>query len=460
MKRRLLAILMAAVMTAGLAACGSSEATTSESSAAPAEESAADTEEAAASTEAAEGTEEAAVDPDDPWAGWADVDTSEHVVITYMTTGDAPSGDKAATVDSMLEKLNAILTEKVNAELEIYYIGWTDQLANYNRTLARMDGSVDLVGTASDWLDAWPNSKNGAFLELSEEMLQTYAPATWQSVSPEHWDLCKYNGNIYLMPEDNYAQWTNHGFIYRLDWAKEAGLEDGVHSWEDMTEYFRYVKEAYPDIIPWDSDGTAQMTMAGGWVSSHSDFVAIDGLSTGALWGGTRDDLYTIVTPAYTDTEMMVEFAKMMKEWDTIGVWPTDVLNNKATTNRDDYRIGRVAAEQHHTQTECEQRGHLVSHPNVLQRCTFQRKIASSRSNCKPGPEKNSGYGSIRARLRNSRPKRARYLLSRSVSFAELFPRRETANSLRPASAIVFDRRQISTTVFSRASSKRSNFSA
>ena len=154
MKRRLLAILMAAVMTAGLAACGSSEATTSESSAAPAEESAADTEEAAASTEAAEGTEEAAVDPDDPWAGWADVDTSEHVVITYMTTGDAPSGDKAATVDSMLEKLNAILTEKVNAELEIYYIGWTDQLANYNRTLARMDGSVDLVGTASDWLDA------------------------------------------------------------------------------------------------------------------------------------------------------------------------------------------------------------------------------------------------------------------------------------------------------------------
>ena len=59
--------------------------------------------------------------------------------------------DKA---DAMLEKLNAILTEKVNAELEIYYIGWTDQLANYNRTLARMDGSVDLVGTASDWLDA------------------------------------------------------------------------------------------------------------------------------------------------------------------------------------------------------------------------------------------------------------------------------------------------------------------
>jgi hypothetical protein len=243
------------------------------------------------------------------------------------------------------------LTEKVNAELEIYYIGWTDYLSNYNLTLAQMDGSVDLVGTASDWLDAWPNAKNGAFLELSEEMLQTYAPQTWASVSQDHWDLCKYNGEIYLIPEDNYAQWTNHGFIYRLDWAKEAGLSDGVKSWEDMTTYFKYVKEAYPDIIPWDSDGTQYAQMASGWVASHSDYIPIDGLSTGGLWGGTKDDLYTIVSPFYTDTDSLVEYAKLMKEWNEIGVWKTDVLNNTASSNRDDYRIGRVAAEQHHTQT-------------------------------------------------------------------------------------------------------------
>lgn len=286
-------------------------------------------------------------------AGAADgaVDTSEHVVVTYMVTGDKPDGDKAARLDEMMEQLNAILTEKVNAELEIYYISWTDYLSIYNLTLAQMDGSVDLVGTASDWLDAWPNAKNGAFLELSEDMLKTYAPMTWESVPQEHWDLCKYDGEIYLIPEDNYAQWTNHGFIYRLDWAKEAGLENGVHSWEDMTTYFRYVKEAYPDIIPWDSDGTQYSQMANGWIYSHSDFVSIDGICSGSLWGGTKDDLYTITTPAYTDTDMMVEYAKMMKEWDEIGVWRTDVLNNNASSNRDDYRIGRVAAEQHHTQT-------------------------------------------------------------------------------------------------------------
>ena len=355
MKKRMMAVLLTAIMTAALTACGgggsSTDSSTTDSS----------TDSSTTESSATDSSEESG-------DATADIDTSEHVVINYMTTGDKPTGDQAATLDSMMTKLNEILTEKVNAELEIYYIPWTDYLANYNLTLASMDGSVDLVGTASDWLDAWPNAKNGAFLELSEEMLQTYAPQTWASVPAENWELCKYDGEIYLMPEDNYAQWTNHGFAYRLDWAKEAGLEDGVHSWEDMTEYFRYVKEAYPDIIPWDSDGTAYGTMAWGWLVSHSNFVSIDGLSANAMWGGTKDDLYTVYSPYMTDTDSLVEFAKMMKEWDEIGVWRTDVLNNTTSTNRDDYRVGLVAAEQHHTQTECEQRGHLVSHPHVLQR--------------------------------------------------------------------------------------------
>ncbi len=153
------------------------------------------------------------------------------------------------------------------------------------------------------------------------------------------------------MPEDNYAQWTNHGYIYRMDWAKEAGLTDGVKSWEDLTTYWKHVKSTYTDIIPWDSDGTHQFQMASGWVASHSNFVPIDGLSNGGLWGGTKDDLYTITSPFVENTEMMVEYAKLMKEWNEIGVWKTDVLNNTSADARADFRIGRSAADQHHTQT-------------------------------------------------------------------------------------------------------------
>ncbi len=345
MKKKFLASALAASMVGTMFASMPAFAEEESSSAAEVESTA---EESSSAAEESTGTP----NYDDIWAEkWADVDTSEHVVINYMVTGDAPSNDATQKV---LDELNAILTEKVNAEIQIYYIGWTDYLSNYNLTLARMDGSVDLVGTATDWLDAWPNAKNGAFLELSEDMLAKYAPVTYETVPQEDWELCKYNGNIYFMPEDNYAQWTNHGFAYRLDWAKEAGLEDGVHSWEDMTTYFEYVcanKDELGVVTPWDSDGTQYATMAGGWVASHSDFVSIDGLASAALWGGTKDDLYTVISPFYTDTEMMVEFAELMKKWDEMGVWKTDVLNNTSSDNESDFKLGKTAAHQHHTQT-------------------------------------------------------------------------------------------------------------
>ena len=163
MKKKLLAALLAATMVAGMTACGGSEAS-------------------GTSTE-----NQSTENKSDNSADSTAIDTSEHVKITYMTTGGKPTN---GATEEMLEQLNAILTEKVNAELEISSIDWTDYLSVYNLTLAQMDGTVDLVGTASDWLDAWPNAKNGAFLELSEYMLKTYAPKTWESVSPEHWELC------------------------------------------------------------------------------------------------------------------------------------------------------------------------------------------------------------------------------------------------------------------------------
>ena len=335
MKRKIVSAVLVLAMVAGLTACGGT--TDSGSTSGSSSESTSE------SSSGSDATVEA-----------GDIDTSEHVVITYLTTGDAPSGEAKENLDKMLAELNAILTEKCNAEIAVSYTGWTDYLSVYNLTLAQMDGTVDLVGTASDWLDAWPNSKNGAFLPLSESMLQTYAPQTWASVSPEHWELCKYDGDIYLMPEDNYAQWTNHGFIYRNDWAAAAGLSNGVNSWEELTTYLEYVTANASDLgitVAWNSDGTNGVQMASGWVASHTNYVPIDGISTGGLWGGTSDDLYTLITPAYTDTDMMVEYATMMKKWSDMGVCPTDVLNNVSSDNRSEFRQGLVALEQHHTQT-------------------------------------------------------------------------------------------------------------
>ncbi len=40
-----------------------------------------------------------------------------------------------------------------------------------------------------------------------------------------------------------------------------------------------------------------------------------------------------------------------MKKWDEMGVWKTDVLNNTSADNEADFKLGKTAAHQHHTQT-------------------------------------------------------------------------------------------------------------
>jgi len=62
------------------------------------------------------------------------------------------------------------------------------------------------------------------------------------------------------------------------------------------------VKETYPDIIPRDSDGTQYATLVGGWIASHSDYVAVDGVSANGMWGGKKNDLYTVVVKLFCNT--------------------------------------------------------------------------------------------------------------------------------------------------------------
>ena len=276
------------------------------------------------------------------------IDTSEHVKIVYLVTGDKPTN----RTDEILGKINELLTEKVNAELEFRWIEWTDWQTQYNLALATQSGDIDLIGTATDWLDAWPNSQKGAFMALSEDMLKTYAPKTWETVSEAHWNLCKYNGEIYLMPEDNYAQWTNHGFMYRGDWAREAGLENGVHSWEDLAVYFQYIKDNKEDVIPWDANGNGSSyspQMAGGWQTSHTGNIAIEGFPVSIFYGESKENPYTLST-YYIEGDELVNFAKEMKKWADAGYWRADVLNYTGDVVAE-MEEGKTGAHQHHTQT-------------------------------------------------------------------------------------------------------------
>ena len=80
------------------------------------------------------------------------IDTSKHEVINMLVLGNKPTNGR---LEAMLDKLNPILTEKVNAELEFTYVEWTDWQTQYNLKLLSGDSSLDLICTATDWLFGW-----------------------------------------------------------------------------------------------------------------------------------------------------------------------------------------------------------------------------------------------------------------------------------------------------------------
>ncbi len=286
-----------------------------------------------------------------PKKGDGSVDTSSHEVINMLVLGDKPSNGRC---EAMLKELNQVLTEKVNAELKLTYVEWADWQTQYNVQLLSGDSSMDIITTATDWLYGWENVEKGAFLPLSEEMLKTYAPKTWTQVDASgNWNICKYKGEIYFIPEDHYTQYTNHGMFYRGDWAKEAGLLDGtVTKFNDLTTYFQYVKENKEGVIPWDVAGKNNSGgVLGGFIQSNTDSRVMVGCNAGnyEFWFTSASDPYTIYSP-YMESNVIYEAAELMKQWNEIGVWREDVLNFDGDSREEMY-AGTSGSDQHHSQT-------------------------------------------------------------------------------------------------------------
>ncbi|MFC5465017.1 extracellular solute-binding protein [Lederbergia graminis] len=273
-----------------------------------------------------------------------EIDTSEFVTITMMTLGDKPTNGQ---LEKVMEKVNEKLKEKVNAHLEIKWIEWADYMTKYNLTLASGE-PIDLIITATDWLDAWGNAQKGAFKDISD-LLPKFAPETWKEVPEEHWDQTKYDGKIVMIPEDDFTQWVNHGMFYRTDWAKEFGINEPIEDFETLEKYFQGIVDNKPGVIPWDVQGTNVQT-AWGYVTAYSDAIELP-ITTGVFpvyWGKSIDDFTSVVSPIFD--EMFVDYAKLMKKWADKGFWRTDVLNYKGDT-RALFEAGKTGADEHHTQT-------------------------------------------------------------------------------------------------------------
>lgn len=320
--KKISALLIAIMMIISLAACSGSNGDKKESS-----DKAADT----------------SKNGDKKDSGDKAADTSKFVKVNYVVLGDKP---KNGQFEKVMAEVNKLMKEKINTELEWKWIEWADWQTKYNLLLASGE-AIDLITIGTDWLDTWNNAQRGAFMNM-DDLLPQYAPQTWDSISKEDWSESKYKGNIVLIPENDYTQWVNHGFYYRGDWAKEAGITDPIKDWEGMGKYMQYVKDNKEGVIPWDTNGASSTWI--GYAQSYTDQLELP-ITTGFLPVYTTksfEEKYTVVSPVFEDT--FLNFATLMKEWGDKGYWREDVLNNK-NDSQSALRAGLSAVDQHHTNT-------------------------------------------------------------------------------------------------------------
>lgn len=271
--------------------------------------------------------------------------TKEFVTVTHHMMGNPPTNGQ---LEAAQDEWNKILKEKVNAHMVIKWIDWTDWYTKYNLLLASGE-AVDLIYSASTWLDLWGNVQRGAFLPL-DNLIPKYAPMTWKEIPQSDWDQARYQGKIYAFMENRYTQYVNHGLYYRGDWAKEFGITKPIKDFETMGKYFQGIVEKKPGVVPWDVAATQTPTLVAGWPISKTDAVDVR-IPTGAIplfWARSYAEKYTLWDFVYDP--LYLEFAKLMKQWGDAKYWREDALNFKGDT-RAELQAGQSGSDQHHSNT-------------------------------------------------------------------------------------------------------------
>jgi putative aldouronate transport system substrate-binding protein len=114
--------------------------------------------------------------------------------------------------------------------------------------------------------DFYNNVKNGTLLPL-DDLLPTYAPGYWASISKQVWDAGRVTGDLY--GAINQQIWaTVNGFDFRKDLLDKYNWDVAdLESFEEVEEYFKVIKENEPDMYPtgWFSENESPTNWGGYW---------------------------------------------------------------------------------------------------------------------------------------------------------------------------------------------------
>lgn len=183
--------------------------------------------------------------------------------------------------------LNKILTEKINATIDLRPIDWGAWDDKINLMVASSE-AVDIVFTAQ-WNGHAKYVAKGAFIELGD-LIDQYGQGIKDSLDPAFLEGAKINGKNYGIPTNKELA-AEGGIVYRKDVTDELGIDmSNVKTPADLDAVYAQVLAKKPELTP-------LYTTAGAF-NSHF-FANYDFLGDSTIPGAILKDLdSTTVAPA------------------------------------------------------------------------------------------------------------------------------------------------------------------
>lgn len=281
------------------------------------------TEQGAESTQTAAGEEGSGTESAGP-------DISQEVELTMYCIGD----EGGIYADEVLDNLNVILKEKINATLKPVMVSWGEYREKLPLIYASGE-SYDLAYAAS-WCNYAEEALKGPFLELSD-LMQEYAPKTYAELHESGaLDAAKVNGSLYMFPS-TYEDYPEHFILWREDLRKKYDLPE-ITDWDSLAAYMDGILANEPGMTPMALHNTPLLSY---FLYNDNDWnrPIVGGDAFGVLTYDITEgkDLINIVeTPEYE------AFVKRNREWYQKGYWSRNVLS-ETTDIKDSFLAGRSA---------------------------------------------------------------------------------------------------------------------
>lgn len=263
------------------------------------------------------------------------VDTSKEVKLKMYLLGDKPKD-----FDLVYGEVNKLLKQDINATVEVSFLSWGDWQQKYPLLFASGE-SFDLIYTAN-WAQYNTQATKGGFLEITQDMLKTYAPKTAASAYKEALEQAKMDGKQYMLPM-NFKEVQGSISLFRGDLLEKHNLklEDITANSTSLAQYYDTIVQKEKGLIPVNAAGLnwwgAPLYLPTEKMKNWLDLVGAGNLR---LYYDYTDPKAKVIS--LFDSEQFMEGVKVSNEWAGKGYWSKSAMVSK-TTDNEAFENGKAA---------------------------------------------------------------------------------------------------------------------